>query len=114
MNGVPNIMEFGTVKKKDEFHALLAMSAYHHVKDGTAYPAVLLTHGINDPRVDPWMSAKMTARLQAATSSGNPVLFRVDYKAGHGIGSTREQSQRLLADKYAFLLWQMDEPKPLP
>ncbi|MEO6463002.1 MAG: prolyl oligopeptidase family serine peptidase, partial [Candidatus Eisenbacteria bacterium] len=97
MNGIPNIMEFGTVKKEDEFHALLAMSAYHHVKDGTAYPAVMLTHGINDPRVDPWMSAKMTARLQAATSSGKPVLFRVDYKAGHGIGSTRTQSQRLLA-----------------
>ncbi len=114
MNGIPNIMEFGTVKKEDEFHALLAMSAYHHVKDGTAYPAVMLTHGINDPRVEPWMSAKMTARLQAATSSGKPVLFRVDYKAGHGIGSTRTQQQKLLADKYAFLLWQMDEPQPLP
>ena len=114
MNGVPNIMEFGTVKKEDEFRALLEMSAYHHVKKGTAYPAVLLTHGINDPRVEPWMSAKMTAALQAATTSGKPVLFRVDYKAGHGIGSTRTQSQRLLADKYAFLLWQMDAPKPLP
>jgi prolyl oligopeptidase len=114
MNGVPNIMEFGTVKKEDEFHALLEMSALHHVKDGVAYPAVMLTHGINDPRVEPWESAKMTARLQAATSSGKPVLFRVDYKAGHGIGSTRTQQQRLLADKYAFLFSQMEEPKPLP
>jgi prolyl oligopeptidase len=114
MNGVPNIMEFGTVKKEDEFRALLEMSAYHHVKDGVKYPAVLLSHGINDPRVEPWMSAKMTARLQAATASGRPVLFRVDYRAGHGIGSTRAQQQRALADKYAFLLWQMDEPRPLP
>jgi len=77
--------------------------------DGTKYPAVLLTHGINDPRVEPWMSAKMTARLQAATTSGRPVLFRVDYDAGHGIGSTKEQHQRLLADEWAFLLRQMGE-----
>jgi prolyl oligopeptidase len=55
------------------------------------------------------MSAKMTARLQAATSSGKPVLFRVDYDAGHGIGSTREQHQQQLADQWAFLLWQMGE-----
>ena len=113
-NGIPNIMEFGTVKKEDEFKALLEMSAYHHVVDGTKYPAVMVTHGINDPRVEPWESAKMTARMQAATASGKPVLFRVDYKAGHGIGSTRAQQQLTLADKWAFLLWQMDEAKPLP
>lgn len=108
-NGVPNIPEFGTVKTREGFEGLLAMSAYHHVVDGTKYPAVLLTHGINDPRVEPWMSAKMTARLQAATASGRPVLLRVDYDAGHGIGSTKEQHQRLLADEWAFLLWQMGE-----
>jgi prolyl oligopeptidase len=108
-NGVPNIPEFGTVKTKEGFEGLLAMSAYHHVVDGTKYPAVLLTHGINDPRVEPWMSAKMTARLQAATTSGRPVLLRVDYDAGHGIGSTKEQHQRLVADEWAFLLWQMGE-----
>lgn len=109
MNGVPNIQEFGTVAKEDEFRALLEMSAYAHVVDGTKYPAVLLVHGINDPRVDPWMSAKMTARLQAATSSGKPVLFRVDYQAGHGIGSTRKQRQELTADQWSFLLWQFGE-----
>jgi len=106
-NGVPNIPEFGTVTDEDEFRGLYAMSSYHHVEDGVAYPAVLLTHGINDPRVDPWMSAKMTARLQAATSSNGPVLFRVDYDAGHGIGSTRDQYLRELADEYAFLLWRL-------
>ncbi len=113
-NGIPNIMEFGTVEKQDEFHGLLAMSAYHHVQDGVKYPAVMLSHGINDPRVEPWQSAKMCARLQAATAGGKPVLFRVDYKAGHGIGSTRSQQQETLADKWAFLLWQMETPKPLP
>ena len=55
------------------------------------------------------MSAKMTARLQAATASGRPVLLRVDYDAGHGIGSTKEQHQRLVADEWSFLLWQMGE-----
>lgn len=110
-NGVPNIQEFGTVKKEDEFHGLLEMSAYHHVVDGVKYPAVLLSHGINDPRVEPWMSGKMCARLQAATASGKPVLLRVDYQAGHGIGSTRRQTQEALADKWAFLLWQLGAPE---
>lgn len=110
-NGVPNIQEFGTVTKQDEFHGLLAMSAYHHVTDGASYPAVMLSHGINDPRVEPWMSAKMCARLQAANSSDNPILFRVDYQAGHGIGSTKQQYQEGLADKWAFLFWQMGLPE---
>jgi prolyl oligopeptidase len=105
-NGVPNIPEFGTVTNEDGFKGLLEMSSYHHVKDGVYYPAVLLTHGINDPRVNPWMSAKMTARLQAATASDKPVIFRVDFDAGHGKGSTRNQYLEGLADKWAFLFWQ--------
>jgi prolyl oligopeptidase len=110
-NGVPNIPEFGTVKKEDEFRALLAMSSYHHVKDGVAYPAVLLIHGVNDPRVDWWQSAKMAARLQAETSSGKPVLLDLDFDAGHGVGSTKLQRQRQAADYYAFLLWQTGHPE---
>ena len=74
-NGVPNIQELGSVGTKPGFDALLAMSALHHVRDGVKDPAVLLTHGFNDHRVEPWMSAKMTARLQAATASGKPVLL---------------------------------------
>lgn len=108
-NGMPNIQEFGTVTKEDEFRGLLAMSAYANVKDGEKYPAVLLTHGLNDPRVEPWQSAKMTARLQAATGSDKPILFRVETDAGHGIGSTKKQRQELRADEWAFLLWQMGE-----
>ena len=84
VNGPANIAEFGTVKKEEDFRNLLAISAYHRVKDKTSYPAVLLTTGINDPRVDSWQMGKMTARLQSATSSGKPVLLRVDYDAGHG------------------------------
>ena len=101
-NGVPNIPEFGTVKTEDGFKALYAMNAYHHVKDGVPYPAVLLTTGINDPRVDAWQAAKMTARLQAATSSGKPMLLRVDYDAGHGVGSTKNRALRGAADDSPF------------
>lgn len=113
-NGPPNIPEFGTVTKEDEFRGLLAMSTFHHIQDGTKYPAVLLTHGINDPRVEPWESAKTTARFQAATASAKPVLFRVDYHAGHGIGSTRKQRREEQADVWSFLLWQFGDAKFQP
>ncbi len=106
-NGVPNIQEFGTVTEKDGFTGLYAMSGYHHVQDGVEYPAVLLTHGFNDHRVEPWMSGKLAARMQAA-SSGGPVVFRVEYGAGHGIGSTRQQILQEIAETYSFLLWQLD------
>ncbi len=105
-NGVPNIPEFGTVAKEDEFRALLAMSSYHQVKDGTRYPAVLLTHGVNDPRVDVWHSSKMAARLLAANTSGKPVLLDLDYEGGHGIGDTKAQRQKQIADIYTFIFWQ--------
>ena len=108
-NGVPNIKEFGSVKTREGFDALLAMSSFHHVVDGVDYPAVLSTHGVNDPRVEPWFSAKMTARLQTATSGNRPILFRVDYDAGHGIGSTKMQRYEKQADIWAFLLWQFGQ-----
>ncbi len=105
-NGPPNIPEFGTVKEADGFKALYEMSGYHHVTDGTKYPAVMVTTGWNDPRVVSWEPGKMAARLQAATSSGKPVLLRVDYDAGHGIGSTKTQREEELADEWSFALWQ--------
>jgi prolyl oligopeptidase len=82
------------------------MSGYHHVKDRTAYPAVMVTTGWNDPRVVSWEPGKMAARLQAATASGKPILLRVDYDAGHGIGSTKTQREEVLADEMSFALWQ--------
>ena len=83
------------------------MSTYHQVRDGTKYPAVLLTHGVNDPRVEVWHSTKTAARLMAASTSGKPILLRLDYDAGHGIGNTKQQQLQERADIYAFLLWQM-------
>lgn len=109
-SGPANIPEFGTVSDPQGFKALFAMDAYQHVKDGTAYPAVMLTTGANDPRVAPWEALKMTARLQSATSSRKPVLLRVDYDAGHGLGSTKSQTNLDIADEWSFLLWQFGDP----
>lgn len=106
-NGVPNIAEFGSVKTEKGFKDLLAMDGYLKIKDGVNYPAVLLTHGINDPRVEFWMSAKMTARLQAASVSNKPILLSVDYDAGHGYGSTEIQKNKARADRFSFLLQQV-------
>jgi prolyl oligopeptidase len=103
-NGAVNTPEFGSVKDADGFKALYAMDGYQHVKDGTAYPTVLLITGANDPRVDPWELFKMTARLQAATSSKNPILLRIDYDAGHGMGSSKTQRDAITADQAALLL----------
>ena len=108
-NGPPNVPEFGTVTTEEGFKGLYAMSAYHHVRDSVRYPGVLLTTGIHDPRVDSWQMAKMTARLQAASTSGKPILLRVDYDAGHGIGSTKSQGIDEMADEWSFLLWQFGD-----
>ena len=103
-NGYGEEPEWGAISTESGYRALKAIDSYQAVKDGTRYPAVLLTTGVTDPRVAPFHAAKMTARLQAATRSGKPILLRVDFDAGHGIGSTRAQQDREAADTYAFLL----------
>jgi prolyl oligopeptidase len=102
-----NTAEFGSVTTKEGFDMLLAIDAYHKVKAGTEYPAVLLTTGITDTRVSPWQMGKMAARLQASTAGNKPVLLRVNFGAGHGAGSTKTQREEELADTYAFLLSQI-------
>jgi prolyl oligopeptidase len=106
-NGAFNIPEYGTVKDPALFRALYAYSPYHRVTDGVAYPAVLLTTGANDPRVDPYHSRKMTARLQAATSSDRPILLRASADVGHGIGSPLGAVIDEAADSYAFLMHEL-------
>jgi prolyl oligopeptidase len=113
-NGPTNVPEFGTVKDSVEFFALLEMDSYHHIKDGVAYPATLVTAGMNDPRVIAWQPAKFAARLQAATSSNRPVLFSVDYKAGHGIGNTKSKDWEEMADYLSFAFWQTGQPRYQP
>jgi prolyl oligopeptidase len=100
-NGQFNVTEFGTVKDPDQFRALYAYSPFHHVKDGTAYGAVLLCTGENDRRVNPLQSRKMTARLQAAISSDEPILLRTSGNWGHGPSSFGELIG-LFADQLAF------------
>ncbi len=106
-NGAFNVTEFGSVKDADQFKALFAYSPYHHVTDGTAYPAVLFPCGENDGRVNPAHSRKMTARLQAATSSGRPILLRTTATAGHGMGSSLKDRVAEQADIYAFLFQEL-------
>ncbi len=105
INGRFNIPEYGTVADPDLFPVLLAYSPYHNVVDGTAYPAVLLTAGEYDARVDAWQAKKMTARLQAATSSDRPVLLRLQ-SGGHLAGSL-DQAIESTTDWYAFLFDQL-------
>ena len=110
-NGPVNVPEFGSVSETDECRALLAMDPYLNIRDGVKYPAALITAGVNDPRVAPWQPAKFAARLQAATASPKPVLFLVNFKAGHGIGNTKTLSFERLADVLSFGLWQTGHPE---
>jgi prolyl oligopeptidase len=106
-NGSFNTTEFGTVKNPEQFKALYAYSPYHHVVAHTAYPAVLMTTGATDGRVNPMHSRKFTAALQAATSSGYPVLLRTNMKAGHGIGSSLADRIAESTDELCFLFDQL-------
>jgi prolyl oligopeptidase len=106
-NGAFNVTEFGTVKNSEQFKALYAYSPYHHVVDGTKYPAVLMMTGANDGRVAPYHSRKMTARLLAANKSENRILLRTSSSAGHGIGTALSERIKQSADIYAFLFAQL-------
>jgi len=106
-NGAFNVTEFGTVKDPAQFKALDGYSPYHHVKDGTAYPAVLFTTGENDHRVNPMQSRKMTARLQAANSGAHPILLRTSANAGHGMGTALDEEIEESADLFSFLFDQL-------
>ena len=106
-NGTFNTTEFGSVKDADQFRSLRAYSPYHHVKDGTRYPAILFLTGDNDHRVNPMQSRKMTARLQAANASSHPILLRTSSTAGHGIGTSLNEGIEQSADVFSFLFDQL-------
>lgn len=105
-NGQFNVTEYGSVKDPEQFKALYAYSPYHHVVDGTKYPAMLLTSGEFDPRVDPLQSRKMVARLQAASTSGLPILLRSN-QAGHGLDTALDERIEEGAAIRAFLFAQL-------
>jgi prolyl oligopeptidase len=90
-NNPPALLEYGDASKADQFTYLLAYSPYQRVTPGTKYPAVLLMTGDADTRVPPLQARKMTARLQAASTSGRPILLLYDTKAGHAGGRPIEK-----------------------
>ena len=110
-NGAFNVTEFGTVKDPEQFKALYAYSPYHQVVDGTKYPSILMMTGANDGRVAPYHSRKMTARLDEANKSDNPILLRTSSSAGHGIGTALSERIKQSADIYAFLFAQLGMEK---
>jgi prolyl oligopeptidase len=106
VSGPVNIPEFGSIKTEQGFKNLMAMDTVYHVKPGTQYPPIMITTGLNDPRVSSWEPAKLAATL-VASGTKNPVLLRVDEDAGHGIGSTKTQADQLFADILSFMKWRL-------
>ena len=109
-NGAAQQSELGDPETEAGYRQIAAMDPYHHVRDGQRYPATIVTVGLNDQRVAPWMSAKLVARLRAARPDGAPVLLRVDDRGGHGQGATRAQELALTADVWSFFLAAAGEP----
>ena len=107
--GPANIPEFGSITKAAGLANLYDMDTIQHVRPGTQYPAVMITTGLNDPRVAPWEPAKVAAALQASETA-KPVLLRIDAEAGHGIGSTKTQTDSITADWIAFVFWHAGVP----
>lgn len=108
-NGPGNIPEFGTVKDSVECKALYEMDGVQHVVEGTQYPAIMGVGGFNDPRVMVWEPGKFVASAQKASTSGKPVLLKVNYDDGH-FTEDREVTYANFADQFAFMMWQCGHP----
>jgi prolyl oligopeptidase len=113
LNGPVNIPEFGTVKDPVECAALYEMDGVQHVVKGTKYPAVMGVGGWNDPRVMAWEPGKFVAAVQNATTSGKPVLMKVNYDDGH-FTEEKTVTFRNFAGQDAFLLWQTGDKEFQP
>jgi prolyl oligopeptidase len=103
----PALLEYGDASKAEQFRFVLAYSPYQSVRDGVRYPAVLITTGHSDTRVPPLQARKMTARLQAASTSAHPVLLLYDMEAGHARGRSRSKIVDYSASVMAFLFQQL-------
>lgn len=100
--------DFGLSENPEEFKALYAYSPYHNVRDDVCYPPTLVTTADHDDRVVPWHSYKYTAAMQAAQSArkdcDNPILIRVETRAGHGAGKPTWMVIENASDQWAFLV----------
>jgi len=101
------IPEYGSAEDAEQFKFIYAYSPYHHVQDGTKYPAVLFMTADTDTRVDPMHAKKMAARMQAANGGDRPILLRIEPKAGHGAGKPVTKQIEEQTDIYSFLFWQL-------
>jgi prolyl oligopeptidase len=110
--------DFGLAEDAVEYRALRAYSPLHNVRDGTCYPPTLITTAERDDRVVPWHSFKFAARLQAAQAAAprcaNPILLRVETRAGHGAGKPTWMQIADYADQWAFLAQQLEMGEVLP
>ena len=95
--------DYGSSEDPEMFPVLRAYSPYHNLKDGTCYPATLVTTADHDDRVVPGHSFKYAARIQEAQGCDNPVLIRIETKAGHGGGKPTAKIIEEVADEWAFL-----------
>src|SRR5690606_9152333 len=101
------VPEYGSADDPEQLAWLAAYSPYHQVRDGTPYPAVLLTAAASDTRVDPLHARQMAARLQAATSGDQPILLWVERKAGHGAGKPLDMFIDTKVDQWMFFQRQL-------
>jgi prolyl oligopeptidase len=96
--------EYGSPSEDEaEFRAIYKYSPLHNIRQGVSYPATLITTGDHDDRVFPAHSFKYTAALQAAQSGPNPILIRVETRAGHGAGMPLSKRIEATVDQYAFM-----------
>jgi prolyl oligopeptidase len=106
------ITEYGSPDDSDQFKALYAYSPYHHVVKGTAYPSLLICTAENDDRVDPMHARKFAAALQAATSSTNPILLRLETESGHGGSDQVKKTIEYGTDIWGFLIHELGAKTP--
>lgn len=100
--------DYGTAEESEEmFHYLLGYSPVHNVREGESYPSTMITTADHDDRVVPAHSYKFAAELQAKHAGSNPVLIRIETRAGHGAGRTTESVISEWADRYAFAWYVM-------
>ena len=104
--------EYGSSDDPEQFKTLLAYSPLHNIEPGKSYPATLVTTSDHDDRVVPAHSFKFTAALQAAQAGPEPILARIETRAGHGAGTPTSKQIETLADSYAFLVRALDVEVP--
>jgi prolyl oligopeptidase len=104
--------DYGLSEDAQQFKALYSYSPYHNVKKATCYPPTLVTTADHDDRVVPWHSFKFTAALQAAQACPNPILIRVETRAGHGAGKPVWMQIEDFADQWAFAAQALGMPVP--